>query len=158
MTNMRDIILLDSDSTDTVFCNPRYVKNIRNSKQVLTLNTNGGKMVSNQVCEVPHLGTHWFNKDSITNIISLDHMTDKFRVTLDSNEEKALLVHFPDKIIKFHQMENGLYGMNPMIDYNNSIQKFQLIQTVGNNWEYLTTKQKNRVKKAQKLYEAIGTN
>ena len=100
MTNMRDIILFDSDSTDTVFCNPRYVKNIRNSKQVLTFDTNRGKMVSNQVCEVPHLRIHWFNKDSITNIISLAHMIDKFRVTLDSNEEKALLVHFPNKFYK----------------------------------------------------------
>jgi hypothetical protein len=27
--NMRELILLDSDSTDTVFCNPKYVSNIR---------------------------------------------------------------------------------------------------------------------------------
>ena len=47
--------------------------------------------------------------------------------------------------------------MIPTIDHNNSIQKFQLLQTVGKIWKYLTTKQKNSVKKAQKLYEAMGT-
>ena len=40
-------------------------------------------------------------------------MTDKFRVTFDSIKEKALIVHLPNKIIKFHQMNNGFYRMNP---------------------------------------------
>jgi hypothetical protein len=28
---MKELMLLDSDSTDTVFCNPKYVTNIRES-------------------------------------------------------------------------------------------------------------------------------
>jgi hypothetical protein len=42
-----------------------------------------------------------YNENSITNIISLKHMTDKFRVTMDSKEERALLVHMPGKIVKY---------------------------------------------------------
>ena len=30
-TSMRDIVLLHSDSTDTVFCNEKYVSNIRDA-------------------------------------------------------------------------------------------------------------------------------
>ena len=62
MYNMRDLILLDSDSSDTVFCNEKYVINIRPSDEILQLNTNGGIMESQEKCDVPHLGTHWFNK------------------------------------------------------------------------------------------------
>ena len=93
--NMRDLILLDSDSTDTIFCNEKYVSNIRASNKTLCLNTNGGVMESNMICNVPKLGTFWFNKKGITNIIALAHMTQKYCVTLDTNKEKALIAHLP---------------------------------------------------------------
>jgi hypothetical protein len=32
---------------------------------------------------------------------------------MDSKEERALLVHMPDKIVKFKQFSNGLYAMDP---------------------------------------------
>eukprot|EP00957_Ditylum_brightwellii_P022244 1679067-Ditylum_brightwellii.AAC.1 len=73
-------------------------------------------MESNTKCKIPHLGTHWFNAEAITNIISLSDMTDRYKVTFDSAEDKALLVHLPHKIIHFYQMKNGLYGMNPKSD------------------------------------------
>jgi hypothetical protein len=59
------------------------------------------------------VGECWYNPHSITNIIALSDMTKKFRVTMDSSKEKALLVHFPNKVVKFKQMKNGLYAMNP---------------------------------------------
>jgi hypothetical protein len=103
--NLRDLILLDiSDLTDTVFCNPEYVMNIIDTEKRLEVMTNGGPMVLNQTCEVPHLGVHWFNKESITNIMALCDVTAKFRVTMDSSKEKAMLVHMPDKVIRFKQM------------------------------------------------------
>jgi hypothetical protein len=32
---------------------------------------------------------------------------------MDSKEERALLVHMPDKIVKFKQFSNELYAMDP---------------------------------------------
>jgi hypothetical protein len=119
ITNLKDLILLDSDSTDTVFCNPEYVTNIMETEKPLEIMTNGGPMVSNQKCTVPHLGEHWFNKDPITNIMALCDVTDKFRVTMDSSKELALLVHMPDKVVRFKQMNGGLYAMNPKDPENN---------------------------------------
>mgnify|MGYP002806286943 CR=1 FL=1 len=50
---MKNLILLDSDSTDTVFCNPDYVSNIRESDDPLSISTNGGVMKSHQKCDIP---------------------------------------------------------------------------------------------------------
>jgi hypothetical protein len=41
---------------------------------------------------------------------------------MDSSKYKAFFVHLPDKIVVFKQMENNLYGMDPM-NPNTSISK-----------------------------------
>ena len=41
---------------------------------------------------------------------------------MDSSREKAFFVHLPDKIIRFKQMSNNLYGMDPL-DTTNFISK-----------------------------------
>ena len=92
--NLRYMILLDSDSTDAVFCNPKYVTNIRD-------NTNGGPMRSAKSCDVSHLCTHWYNANSIINVISLADMVKYHRIALDSDKQKVFMVHFPTKIIRF---------------------------------------------------------
>jgi hypothetical protein len=139
-TNLQDLILLDSDSTDTIFCNPRYVTNIKDTEEQLEVMTNGGPLMSKQRCEIPHLGECWYNKHSITNIIALSDMTKKFRVTMDSSKEKALLVHFPNKVVKFKQMKGGLYAMNPKDPENCGSISSQsyLIQTLEENLKYLS--------------------
>ena len=97
------MILLDSDSTDSVFCNPNYVTNIRNAKETLKVLTYGGIMNSTQKCDVPYIGECWFNKESITNIIAMCDMRKKFRITMDTNKEAALIVHLPNKTVKFKE-------------------------------------------------------
>ena len=75
---MKDLVLLDSDSTNTIFCNEAYVSDIREAKKPLEIHTNGGTMMVTKKCNIPHLGTHWFNENAITNIISLADISDKF--------------------------------------------------------------------------------
>jgi hypothetical protein len=111
--SLKEMILLDSDSTDTVFCNPKYVTNIRDSDKSLSISTNGGLINSNQKCDIPHIPDVWYNEDSITNIISLAEINKQFRVPYNLEQELALLVHTPGKIVKFKQWPNGLYAMDP---------------------------------------------
>ena len=160
--DMRKLVLLDSDSTENFFCNNKYVKNIRPSEHTLVLNTNGGVMESNMICDVPHLGTHWFNKNSLTNIIALKDMADKFRVTYDSENERAMQVHMPDKIIRFKEFSNGLYARNPYeedkkIDKFKTPPKIQMLNTLEENLNFLSSRQQQRAKMARKLYNAVGT-
>jgi hypothetical protein len=159
ISNLKDLILLDSDSTDTVFCNPEYVTDITDTDKTLEIMTNGGPMVSKQKCTVPHLGEHWFNKDSITNIMALCDVTDKFRVTMDSSEELALLVHMPNKIVRFKQMKGGLYAMNPKDPENNGSVPSQahLGKTLEENMKFLSPRQQKRAYRARELYDAMGT-
>ena len=158
--NMRELILLDSDSTDTVFCNPKYVSNVRQSDEPLSISTNGGLMKSHMKCDIPYIDDVWYNEDSITNIISLKDMTNKFRVTMDSKEELALLVHMPDKIVKFKQFANGLYAMDPNDEKSfemKSKKPYQFMNTQEENLKFMSTRQQKRAKLARELHESMGT-
>ena len=86
-------------------------------------------------------------------------MAEKFRVIYDSDVEKALCVHLPDQIVKFYQLKNNLYALNPSDrSYLGKVTyKAQLVNTIKENMSFLSPRQRERVKKAQKLYEAMGT-
>jgi hypothetical protein len=79
------------------------VSNIRDSHYPLSISTNGGEMNSHQKWDIPHIKDVWCNENSITDIISMRDMTRNFCVTMDSKEELSLLVHMPNKIVKFKQ-------------------------------------------------------
>jgi hypothetical protein len=85
-------------------------------------------------------------------------MTDIFRVTMDSKEERALLVHMPDKIVKFKQFSNGLYAMDPNDKTSFEMKKkpYQFLTTVKDNMKFLSKRQQERAKKARELLEVMG--
>jgi hypothetical protein len=64
-------ILLDSQSTVSVFMNRKLVQNIRDSPSPLKVHTNGGSQVSHHVADVRNFGTVWFNPASLANILSM---------------------------------------------------------------------------------------
>jgi hypothetical protein len=64
-------ILLDSQSTVSVFKNPDMLRNIRKSEKILRAITNGGYQDSSMIGDFPNLGEVWFNTESIANILSL---------------------------------------------------------------------------------------
>ena len=162
--DLKKLILLDSDSNTTVFCEKNYVKEIWDVDESMGLGTNGGgSLTSRKKCNIPHLGEHWFNEDSITNIIAMKDMTDKYRVTMDSAVEKALFVHLPHKVVVFKQLKNNLYGMDPN-DPSSSIttaeyekKNIQLANIVTDNLKYMSERQRKRAKAARKVFQAIGT-
>ena len=84
---LKDLVLLDSDSTNTIFCNKDYVENVREAETPLEIQTNGGTLTVTQICEIQFLGIHWFNKGAVTNIISLADLSKNYRVTMDTAKE-----------------------------------------------------------------------
>ena len=113
ITDMKEWILLDSQSTVNLFCNPRYVNNIRKAHATLQLSTNTGQKAITTVADVPDYGTVWFDNESITNIFSLADMSDKYRVTFDSATEQAFIVHASKGPVRFVRVTSNLYAFIP---------------------------------------------
>ena len=87
-------------------------------------------------------------------------MADLWQLTYDSKEEKAFLVHLPHKIVKFHQLNNRLYAMNPNHPHQAFAQvdsKYNMGQMRDNNLKHLSNRQQTAVLKARQLHHALGT-
>jgi hypothetical protein len=103
-------ILLDSQSTISVFKNAAMLSNIRRSPHVLRALTNGGHQDSEMIRDFPNLGPIWYNKASIANILSLAEVRKVCRITMDTSAAAEIRVHRVDgSIMAFHEHPSGLY-------------------------------------------------
>ena len=105
-----DWILLDSQSTISFFHSLNMLTNICRSHHTLHALTNSGHQDSHMIGDFPNLGEVWYNKDSITNILSLTEVRKVCQVTMDTNNEPAMHVHQLDGyIMVLKEHKSGLY-------------------------------------------------
>jgi hypothetical protein len=157
---MRKWILHDNGSTANLFCNPILVENIKNTKELLELSTNGGDIVTDKRATVPGFGEVSYNPEAITNIFSFAEMENKYRITYDSDVEKAFVVHLPHKKVKFMRSDNGLYYHIPTYDTTRNKHKSLMnhsVESVDENKMLYTNRQVQRAKLTRQIYHAIGT-
>ena len=76
--------MLDSASSVDLVYNPNMVTNIKNADRKLHFRTNRGKASATKKAELKGYGEVWFNKKSITNIVSLAGMAKKYWVRYNS--------------------------------------------------------------------------
>ena len=149
----RTWILLDSQSTISVFNNPTMLSNIRPSCHEIRVLTNGGHQVSNMIGEFKNLGTVWYNPKSIANILSLSEVRRVCRVTLDTSKESALCVHRIDgSLMKFIEHQSGLF----VYATADPAPAYTLLETVAANKKLFTPRQVTSADLARGLYRKLG--
>ncbi|KAI2505105.1 Reverse transcriptase (RNA-dependent DNA polymerase) [Fragilaria crotonensis] len=105
-------ILLDSQSTISVFNNASMLTNIRKSDHTLRALTNGGHQDSDMIGNFHNLGLFGTTLTP-SPTYSLADVPKFCRVTLDTLEEPSICVHRIDgSIIKFAEHGSGLYVYN----------------------------------------------
>ena len=133
--DLREIILLDSQSTMDFFCNQALVTETYKSSSSMRLKSNSGTMLVTHKGKMA--GYHkniWFSKRSITNIIALSNVIKKYRVTCD-NEDKMFIVHIEAEgkpNMEFRMHKSGLHYYDPHNKY------FAFINTISGNKEGYT--------------------
>jgi hypothetical protein len=91
--DLREVILLDSQSTMDLFCNVALVSKTRKFATRMRLKSNGGTMVVTRKDTMPGYNKDvWFSTRAITNIITLSNLIQQYRVTYDS-DDKMFVVH-----------------------------------------------------------------
>jgi Zinc knuckle len=138
--DLRKVILFDTQSTDDVFCNKKYLRNIRKSNQRMPLHGNGGILQLEQIGELK--GYHhevWYNKNAIANILSKKWVSMQYRVSMDTGTDGSIWVHrsetsgLPD--IEFKMHVSGLHYWDPTKSMaktgpDNKTKKLTFVETV----------------------------
>jgi len=151
-----DWILLDSQSTISVFKNASMLTNVRPSAHVLRALTNGGHQDSNMVGDFPNLGTVWYNAKSIANILSLADVRKVCRVTMDTSSEPAMLVHRLDgSVMRFEEHPSGLYVFKSNTT-KDSVVGYSMLSTVAQQKKMFSRREIAAADIARALYRKLG--
>ena len=104
--NLRNCVLLDSESTVHAFCNRNLVERVWAASDSMTLVSNGGEITTSMMCQIKNLAPQqpvWFHPEYITNVLSLALLKKQFKITYDSTKGGSFEVHRPDgKNMFFH--------------------------------------------------------
>ena len=160
-------ILLDTCSTVSVYCNEHLVHNLKPCQphQELDIITNGGSetFTSMATANIVPITVH-FNPRSLANILSLGDVANipGARLTMDTEVERAILLHVNGDIIKFHECKDGLYfydtgahkHSNATVSPYTSSHSF--VQRVDHNKALYSRKQIAGADTARRIQAAIG--
>ena len=88
-------IILDNQSTVSIFCDCTLLKKIRRVSGHMNIHCNTGIASTNWVGYVEEFGTVWHHKEGIANILSLAKVQEKYHVKYASQDGNALLAVKP---------------------------------------------------------------
>ena len=159
----RGSILLDSESSESIFNDLSLLSNIRAGDPPLTLHTNGGDHLATKRGDYHGLGTPltvWADPTSLANILALRDVRKIAHVTLDTAEELAFLVHLPTggEPMRFTEHDStGLYVYSP--DSNEvriPVKAYSYdLQTISRNREMFSRRELDTADAARTLHRQL---
>jgi hypothetical protein len=114
--DLKEIMLLDSQSTMDLFCSPKFADKIHKSATNMRLKSNGGPMMVGHKAKHPgHVNKAWFDTVAITNVMALlNDVIQQWCVTCDSNEMMFVVHREPEKPnMEFRMHSSGLHCYDP---------------------------------------------
>ena len=148
--DLRNIMLLDNQYTVYLFCNKRLVKIFCTIDESMTVKGNGVTINTAYKAYVKGYGKVWLDERVITNILALNNVKSKFRVTYDSNSYEVFAVHNPSEQDVHFNMHN--YGIQYHYTKNSHITP---VQTVSYNKAGYRERQPNSAKLAKEIYAKV---
>ena len=151
-----DWLLLDSQATCNVICNPKLVENIRihPDRRTMTIFCNAGKVTINTIADMRGYGQVWFHKQGIANCLSLAIISDSCRITLDTSVAQAFFVHKADGTARwFDRINCNLYACDISSKEQGAI---LAITTVNGQKKKYSDLDVRRATAARKLQDIIG--
>jgi hypothetical protein len=152
--DLREIILLDSQSTMYLFCNAALVSKTSKSKSSMKLKSNGGTMAVSCKATLPGYNKSvWFSTIAITNIIALLNLIDQYPVTYDS-DDLMFVVHRKSESkpnMEFRMHESGLHYYDPRKEAH-----LTFVNTFSENKEGLTQRQIKGADLARNVYNTLS--
>jgi hypothetical protein len=152
--DLKEVILLDSQSTMDLFCNAALVIKISKSRSNMRLKSNVGTMVVTRKATMEGYNkTVWFSTRAITNIIALRNLIDQYRVTYDSD----YLIFVVDREseskpnMEFKMHKSGLHYYDRRKEHHTTF-----VNTVSENKTGFTKRQIKCAEIARDLYKTLS--
>ncbi len=152
--DLRNVLLLDNQSTFDLCCNKKFASKIIKAENVLQMTSNGGNLKITKKCKIPgYKYLVWYRKKAITNIICLKNLIKCYRVTYDSKVNTTFVVHrsafgLPDMLFEMHPC--GLH-----VCYPKNIGEFGFVQTIEDNMKLFSKRQIAVAVQARDLFEKM---
>jgi hypothetical protein len=119
--DLKDVILLDSQSTMDLFCYEALVRKINKSRSNMRLKSNGGTMtVARKATIEGYNKIVWFSTRAITHIIALRNFIDQYRITYDSYDLMFVVHRESDSkpSMEFKMHKSGLHYYDPSKEHH----------------------------------------
>jgi hypothetical protein len=151
---LRNVLLLDNQSTFDLCCNKKFASKIIMAENALQKTSNGGGLKITKKCKIPgYKYLVWYSKKAIANIICLKNLIKFYRVTYDRKVDTTFVVH-----CSAFGLPNMLFEMYPCrlhVYYPKNMGDFVFVQTVEDSMKFFSKQQIAGAIRAQDLIEKM---